>query len=263
MGTLRPMGEADWWLCESCSSLNNLAARKCYSCGERKTKAAVRASEYLGYRPIVSWDGKIKLEQKTIEERVAEKRAAERAAALAMPDGAGIPALREPVRRDTLAVAPRPPNPARVTYRLDEPPRGPAVPLPGPGSGGMLVGPQPASMPGSGAGAPRPAIPVGPGPGTPVRAPGDPWPHWRELLDGPMPHADRLRDSVSTNAGTGRQVGQGSQRDAFTLRSAIRLARTGDAREFIPWPEADRREAAVEGAAEGQPEWPGNDRRAE
>ena len=39
------MSEADWWLCPECQSLNNLSARKCYSCRAKKPTDAARASE--------------------------------------------------------------------------------------------------------------------------------------------------------------------------------------------------------------------------
>lgn len=283
MGTLTRMGEADWWLCGACSSLNNLAARKCYSCGQGKPREAVRASEYLGYRPVVSWDGKVRLEQLTAEEREAEGGAQQAKRAELQ-----VPALREPVPRDTLAVAPRPPNPARITYRLEVPPPVPPGALPMRGPGPMLAGtlptaPGPVGVPGPvvpgpgapglgapGLGAPGPggvsASPlkaVGPGPAVAARPPGDPWPHWRELLAGPTPHAERLRDTVSGNATPRARSEPGSPEGGMTLRSAIRRARTGDAREFIPWPAADRRVEEAEGAGEAAAAWPSEDRAPE
>lgn len=252
------MGEADWWLCASCSSLNNLAARKCYSCGQRKSKHAVRASEYLGYRPVVSWDGKVKLENLTAEERV-------RVAPQASDMTSQLTPLREPVQRNTLAVAPRPPHPARITYRLVE--AAPGAPRTLPPLYGRAASPAPPGAPRAGA-APEPlTVPVGPGPDATARPPGAPeaggspgpltvavgpgpdpaalppgqqWPHWQELLDGPVPHAERLRTAASGDAASGTRTNVGSRSDGMTLRSAIRLARTGDAGEFIAWPEADR-----------------------
>jgi hypothetical protein len=242
------MSEADWWLCASCSSLNNLAARKCYSCGHRKPKDAVRASDYLGYRPVVSWDGKVRFEQLTAEElgRKPETPAASGA-------GSQLPPLREPQRRDTLAVAPRPPHPARITYRLVDPapppsslPLGSAVPPP-PGA------PTPPGSPPAGIAAGPALVPVGPGPDPTAQPQGQLWPHWRELLDGPAPHADRLRRAASNDAAIGMRSTSGSRSDGMTLSSAIRVARTGDAREFIAWPEADRRPDEAGSSAEEHP----------
>ncbi|HYO18133.1 MAG TPA: hypothetical protein VES02_05645, partial [Dermatophilaceae bacterium] len=107
-------GDADWWLCDSCQSLNNLSARRCYACRKRMPKRASRASQLLGYRPVVSWDGKVRLEMRVPSETSA---GIERSATVTKP-----PPLREPPRRSTLEVAPSPPRGARICYRLDEPP---------------------------------------------------------------------------------------------------------------------------------------------
>jgi hypothetical protein len=93
--------------------------------------------------------------------------------------------------------------------------------------------------------------------------PAEPWPHWRELLDAPVPHADQLRSAISGGSGTEARSGSGSQQGSLTLRSAIRLARTGDAREFIPWPEADRRQPEREAPDRAGPTSPPGDDEAE
>ncbi len=232
------MSEADWWLCDSCSSLNNLAARKCYSCDKRKPKDAVRASEFLNYRPVVSWDGKVRLEQLPFDEQSPREDLPRAPRSRPLP-----PPLRQPMPRDTLAVAPRPPHPARITYRLDEQP---ITPPPRPAWGPTAASPPPGAI-GPDATTARPPVPVGPGPEVDAQPPGEPWPHWKELLDAPAPQAERLRASASRDAARGLRGGAGSGADGLTLRSAIRLARTGDAREFVPWPEEDRRPATAEG----------------
>jgi hypothetical protein len=54
--------EVDWWLCETCQSLNNLSARRCYSCRERRPRDPLRAGDLLGYRAVVGRDGKVSFE---------------------------------------------------------------------------------------------------------------------------------------------------------------------------------------------------------
>lgn len=251
------MGEADWWLCTRCSSLNNLSAGKCYSCRQRKPKGAVRASEYLGYEPVVSWDGKVSLRQLPIE------RAREEPGEASPPP---VAPLRDPVPRDTLAVAPRPPNPARITYRPERPPDpmpAPWVSPVGPSAGvgpASPLGPAGPGVPASGIGPPigpnaRPLVAAGPGP---AAAPDDaePWPHWRQLLEGPTPHAERLRmarswdeeDSGDLDARTTQAAGK---RGGRSLSQALQQSR-GDSpsRTFIPWPEADRPEQGTDGGGE-------------
>ena len=95
-------------------SLNNLSARRCYACRRRKPKRASRASQLLGYRPVVSWDGKVRLEMLVPSETSAGM---ERPATAPKP-----PPLREPPRRSTLEVAPSPPQGARICYRVEPPP---------------------------------------------------------------------------------------------------------------------------------------------
>lgn len=210
------MGEGDWWLCRDCQSLNNLSARKCYSCGKRKPKRAVRASDYLGYQPVMSWDGKISM----------------RPVASAGSEDAGtkVPPIRDPIPRNTLAVAPRPPKGARIVYRdvapvqiwraaprIPGPPvlpvTGPPVPPPAPGVPAPLSRPMPfvpvtdvrrmiavGLAPPSGVARtadPEPAEPET----NQAQEETEPWPHWYERLDVPTPHADRLRTAYapSTN----------------------------------------------------------------
>lgn len=73
------------------------------------------------------------------------------------------------------------------------------------------------------------------------------WPHWRELLDGPRPEADRFRSSpVADSSGAdGAAQGRGGQ----TLNEAIRrarLTRAAQSRSFIAWPASDRPSAGSE-----------------
>ncbi len=192
------MGEADWWLCGNCQSLNNLSARKCYSCRKRKPKGAIRASEYLGYDAVESWDGKI-----TMQTRLPPDRAAEQAA-VREPT---VPPIRDPISRDTLAVAPRPPAGVRISYRdppIPAPPPfmpgmpPPVAPLPAPLASGRLP-PGLARVPIAHAPVPRPAVAAVPPP-RPVDAGAlvaqhmaEQRSHWHELLDVPTPDADRIR----------------------------------------------------------------------
>jgi len=238
---LRAMGEADWWLCGGCLSLNNLAARKCYSCRQPRPRDAVRASEYLGYVPVVSWDGKVAMHDRRLE--IAQEKA---------PEQGALPPLRDPIPRDTLAVAPRPPHPARITYRETVPP--PTAP-------GVPAGPI--------AGAAQPVTAVGPGPighrdarqVPPVAPPrgsdSPPWPHWRELLDGPDQRGRRSEDvSASEDDPFMDKRGALARRSSFSLQDAIKVAQSTQAtpRSFIPWPEADRPAPASDTAAnEGEP----------
>lgn len=227
------MREADWWLCDRCKSLNNLSARKCYSCRQRKSKQAVRLSEHLGLVPVVDRNGKLSLKPAEVPAPVQPAQAK-----------GELPPLRDPVIRHILAVAPQPPQGARITYRVAE---GSPHPLPPPP-------PQPAYRPPAQTG-PVPVVAVGPGPpaavaGLPAVVPApddvDPtqrWPHWQELLDGPKPEAERLRiahrsddDAAATSAGA-------TAGDGPTLGEAIEVAqgqRDAGAERFIPWPEADR-----------------------
>lgn len=246
------MSEADWWLCSGCSSLNNLSARKCYSCGQRKPKHAPRASEYLGYVPVVSWDGKVSLEQLPLESAPQPAQAEPR------PQAGPVlpPPIREPLPRDTLAVAPRPPHPARITYRPDPQPRPTPAPyvMPTPsGPAGRAVAPP--GTPGLSAPSPGPIVAVGPGPVAVPPNAAEQWPHWRELFDGPTPRAEQLRpaseDSLlaqRVNATHGAAGHGGS-----TLLEAMQQAR-GDgtpSHPFVPWPEADLRHR---GAGETDPD---------
>jgi hypothetical protein len=66
--------EADLWLYEGCQSLNHHSARKCYSCRKRKPKRAQRASQFLGYVPVITWDKRVRFEDPpTIAADVEEK----------------------------------------------------------------------------------------------------------------------------------------------------------------------------------------------
>jgi hypothetical protein len=220
------MSEADWWLCGHCQSLNNLSARKCYSCRKRKPRDAVRASERLGYVPVFSESGKVSLVPITPT-----------VAAQPEEDVARPAPLRDPVQRDTLAVAPRPPHGARITYQPE------ATPPPPPPGGHWPA----AGLP--------PSIGVGPGlvpglggepTGVPVAATADhvQWPHWRDLLDGPTPEGERLRAAYETDgdAVPGVEAPAGQQRSS-ALSQAIKRARDDTpigSRSSIPWPPADR-----------------------
>ena len=219
-GTLWAMSEADWWLCARCSSLNNLAARKCYSCRLRKPKDAVRASQHLGYVPVTSWDGKVTFEQvrhalPDAPGGTARPPTPAEPATPATPAAPTLPPLRLPEPRHILAVAPQPPNPARITYQDEAPPPGPP-----------------------------PLVAVGPGEPAQPQTDVTPWPHWQELLDGPVPHAERLRETVDEEAG-GALLPRGgvpTSHSSEDLWTAIRQARAGDSssRSFIPWPTTDR-----------------------
>jgi hypothetical protein len=74
------------------------------------------------------------------------------------------------------------------------------------------------------------------------------WPHWRELLDGPRPEADRLR-SLRAADPTGGAVESAESRGGQTLNEAIRqarLTRAARSRSFIAWPASDRAPAESE-----------------
>jgi len=245
--------EADWWLCDSCQSLNSLSARRCYSCRKRKPKRASRASQLLGYRPVVSWDGKVKFEMPVPP---VDSAKIERLAAPTKP-----PPLREPPRRSTLEVAPSPPQGARICYRVVEPlpimrappPAGPpprlvAVPIqPDPYAG--PPGPTGGRVPSSILPSQQPPVARPPmSPGTPGRRdepqPADiqhvgPWPHWRDLLDLSAPDVNRLRDTLSSStsgAGLGGPVsGSGL---AGAMKSAL-SERAGSNVAAIEWPRSD------------------------
>ena len=242
------MSEADWWLCSHCQSLNNLSARKCYSCRRRKPKDSVRASEYLGYVPVVDQNGKVALAD--IPPPATGQQLG--------PAASGLPPLRDPIRRDTLAVAPRPPDGARITYR-------PLIPAPVPSASMSPLpaqqprGPQPLppvpAGPRPNAG-PAPLVATGPGPGPappaqrvavpviPIPGQTEPWAHWGDLLDVPKPAADRLRAAYSRDhaAATTMEDVSGSHSSA-ALSEAMKSAHLNDpdrARTFVPWPANDR-----------------------
>jgi hypothetical protein len=157
--TLGLMGESDWWMCDRCRSLNNLSARKCYSCGHGKPKDSQKASEFMGYVPVVTREGKVRLD---FPEQVAGVTAAQEIGAKRQ-----APPLRDPIPRSITDVAPRVPHGIRVVYRLDGPPPPPdrSVPpvtppplmaAPGhPMQGHPMPGPRPVSW--------RPAPPGLPG----------------------------------------------------------------------------------------------------
>jgi hypothetical protein len=249
--------EADWWLCDSCHSLNNLSARRCYSCRKRKPKRASRASQLLGYRPVVSRDGKVRLE--TFVPSVTSA-GDDRPAAATKP-----PPLREPPRRSTLEVAPSPPQGARICYQVVEPlpimrappPAGPltrlvAVPIqPDPYAG--PPGPNGRRVPSSTLPSQHPPV-VRPqsSVGSPERPdepqPADiqhvgPWPHWRDLLDVSAPGVDRLRDTLSSTAlASASGAGAGGPMSGSGLAGAIKSAlgkRAGGSVAAIEWPRSD------------------------
>lgn len=263
------MGEADWWLCVECQSLNNFSARKCYSCRKRKPKNTVRASEYLGYEPVKSWDGKV--EMRTILPPAPPQGVA--AAKLA------IPPLRDPVRRDTLAIAPRPPEGARIVYR--DPPALPPPPPPSPLQPSPLQPPlamppvaaspldrlnliAPAPNPSAPTPGPRPLVGVGPAPPPPAPTPdvavtyvvqhdAEQRSHWQDLLDVPTPKAHRLRaaqDQASpaqaSPAADHRAAWTTRQHDSLALHHAMKGFRPGTTRapdSAMAWPEADLAQA--------------------
>lgn len=246
------MSEADWWLCGDCQSLNNLSARTCYSCGRRKPAHAVRATEVLGLIPVESWDGKVRYLQRDVP---PEPRP-------------WVRPIRDPVRRPTLAVAPRPPYGARITYH-------PTVVPPSPGQARARVGTHPGrpstAMPtGDPSMAPRmerpdepPAVAVGPGLPVPPEDPaivdrGPHWPHWRDLLDVPTPRADRLRAAYGPGGYSTQMRDEVPTRSAG-LRAALASARRDrrpdvgpslDAEKGITT-EASGRTSGAEGMREG------------
>jgi hypothetical protein len=273
-------GEADWWHCDFCQSLNNLSARRCYSCRKRKPKEASRASQLLGYRPVISWDGKVRLEM-----RVPPVTSAgiERPAAVTKP-----PPLREPPRRSTLEVAPSPPQGARICYRVVEPPpvtRTPPPAGPPPRLVAVPIQPDPyAGPPGpTGGFVPSSILPSQPppvarpptSPGTPGRSdelqPVDilhvgPWPHWRDLLDISAPDADRLRDthsSVVLSSGSGPGVGEPVSGSglAVAMKSALSKRAEGSV-GTIEWPRSDlaaQDPPSHDEGSVGTIEWPRSD----
>lgn len=243
------MSEADWWLCGHCQSLNNLSARKCYSCAKRKPRDTVRASEYLGYVPVIDENGKVALED------IPPPDVSQR------PDvvGARRPPLRDPILRDTLAVAPRPPAGARITYRpLPPVPPMPTVPPPQQASPLPPMRPlPPPPPPGPGPwGPPGPLVAMGPGPppaaaALPLEAPPIPipgqterWAHWSDLLDVPRPAADRLRASYALDHATqAARDGGAASNGSASLSQRLKVVRVDEpdgAGGLAPWPENDR-----------------------
>lgn len=272
-------GEADWWLCDSCHSLNNLSARRCSSCRKRKLKRASRVSQLLGHRPIVSWDGKVRLE--TLVPSVTSA-GIERPATAPKP-----PPLREPPRRSTLEVAPSPPQGARICYRVEPlpimrtpPPAGPlprlvAVPIqpdpyagpPGPNGGRVPsailpsqqppVAPPPTSVS-------RPERPDEPQPAD-IQHVG-PWPHWRDLLDVSTPAVDRLRAPLSSAAlASASGAGVGGPVSGSGLAGAMKGAlskRAGGSVAAIEWPRSDiaaQDPTSQAGGGVAAIEWPRSD----
>ncbi len=247
------MSEADWWLCGHCQSLNNLSARKCYSCRSRKPKDPVRASEYLGYVPFTDENGKVTLSA------IPPPTMAQRREAAAVR----LPPLRDPILRDTLVVAPRPPAGARITYYSSPlvplphqpsplpptpPLRLPPPPGPGPWPGPWVTpGPLVAMGPG-----PMPAPAAQPGEFTPlpISIPGqtERWAHWSDLLDVPKPAADRLRatyalDREQEAAADVEAASNGNANGNTSLGQRMKVVREDDpdvASRSVPWPENDR-----------------------
>lgn len=236
------MGDGDWWLCEQCQSLNNFAAGKCYSCRKRKPKQVVRASEYLGYELIETWDGKL-----TMQVRMPPQSS---------PTGADTHShllpMRPPIPRDITAVAPPPPDGARIVYReAPEPPPAPPAPLPmGPPMTAAGAAWVPVAPPTEG----QRLIGVGPGPPSffgpsadfsadamPQQA--EQWPHWQELLDIPTPKAEKLRDPTA-GVGASDDAAPTPRHDGLAFHHAI----NGDGRSpsdwSVAWPEADLAQAS-------------------
>jgi hypothetical protein len=248
------MGEADWWLCATCQSLNNLSARKCYSCRAKKPKQAVHASQLLGYQPVESWDGRI-----TMRMNEWPDAAQDEADSQAKP-----PPLRDPIQRDTLAVAPRPPQGARIEYR--DPPE---IAPPAPDLWTGIVAPPSARVQTASFQDPQGFVAVGPvarsdapdapDPSTTIAAhQAEQRSHWQYLLDGPTPDADRLR---KTYAATDRSRDSGEStgpRDGFALHRAIRGIGYGEGRRSRPlviWPEADLAQSSRADASASGREW--------
>ena len=272
-------GEADWWLCDSCQSLNNLSARRCYACRRRKPKRASRASQLLGYRPVVSWDGKVRLEMLVPSETSA---GTERPATAPKP-----PPLREPPRRSTLEVAPSPPQGARICYRVEPlpimrtpPPAGPlprlvAVPIqPDPDTGPH--GPSGARVPSATLPSQLPPVARPPTSVSRPERPDEPqpldiqhvgpWPHWRDLLDVSAHEVDRLRDtlsSVALSSASGAGVGGPASGSglAGAMKDALRK-RDRDSVGAIEWPRSDLAAQDPKSQAGGSVaaiEWPRSD----
>ena len=162
------MGESDWWLCGQCRSLNNLSAGKCYSCHRSKPKDSQRASAFLGYEPVVTRDGKVRLDFPT--------PSADEPASDALAAASQIVPLRDPIPRSITDVAPRVPHGARIVYRLHEPPMPPRPTRP-------PMGHRPPFAPGPPM-APPPRIP---GPASVVWRPGRPVPPGAPAMPPAMP----------------------------------------------------------------------------
>ena len=239
------MSEADRWRCSQCQSLNDLSAHRCCSCGRKKPRDAVRASELLGYRVVESWDGKVRLEQLNV------------AAAELVEDGP-LPAeprpLREPIHRSIAAIAPRPGG-ARITYRRA--PGSMSSSLFGPGLPWTVPGALPPSVPGvhltppavppmaPGVPVPTPSGPpslVAVGPGSPPGpAPTEPsWPHWRQLLDGPQPDGERIRSTYDHASDTPEAALARTHAHGGSLSRAIKGAQRQRIDPEPEWPAHDR-----------------------
>ena len=106
------------------------------------------------------------------------------------------------------------------------------------------------------AGAAQPVTAVGPGPmgrgdamlvppgAPPPGSDSPPWPHWRELLEGPDERgpAIRRRECLRSRPRSWTSEALWRDRSSFALQDAIKVAQSAEAtpRSFIPWPEADR-----------------------
>lgn len=245
------MGEADWWLCGTCQSLNNLSARKCYSCRTRKPRDAVRATDYLGYRPVESWDGRITMRMNEFPDAVTKENRGQ----------LKPPPLRDPVLRDIQAVAPRPPHGARIEYRepsqISPPPLRPGVAPLGAtrpvfaGWSGIVAPPISGGSQVLGHG--HRSDRFGPAVRPDVRALVDPAEtiaqhqaeqrsHWQDLLDVPTLQASRLR-STHAAADCGQDTVEATRpHDGLALHHAMKGIRHGESRRSRPsviWPEAD------------------------
>ena len=150
----------------------------------------------------------------------------------------GPPLIREPIRRPITAIAP-PPRGARITYRPASalrPPLGPGLPWAVPGAlppPALRLHPPPRP-------AEAPLVAVGPGASLEAGPDEPSWPHWRDLLDGPVPEAERLRSTCDEASDTQVATVARAQGHGGSLSRAIRNAlheRVGPEPE---WPSQDR-----------------------
>lgn len=152
------------------------------------------------------------------------------------------PALREPIRRSIAEIAP-PPRGARITYR--SPMTLSPSPLPDPGLPWAVPGTLPPPAPGM---HPSPAVSAGMTPLAPAVAglPPDPastepiWPHWRDLLDGPPPDAERFRATYDLGSDSPEATVARAHAHGGALSSAIKAALQQRVGPEPEWPAQDR-----------------------